>query len=161
LSTVPIPITRPDAAAQNARVFVYRHMVSFEDTNVVGNVYFAKHVSWQGRCREHFLKVHAPTILRDLAADFRMVTLSVSCDYFEEIHALDDVEIRMSLSHLRAHRIGLSFEYVLAGDGRERIAARGFQEIGCMRQGAHGLVPVSPPSVLAGALKPFSNSSVR
>jgi enediyne core biosynthesis thioesterase len=161
LSIAFAPTFRPAAAANSARAFVYRHLVSFEDTNVVGNVYFAKHVAWQGRCREHFLKVHAPEVLRELAADFRMVTLSVSCDYFEEIHALDEVEIRMMLAHLRAHRIGLNFEYVLAGEGRERIVARGFQEIGCMRQGASGLAPSSPPRSLADALMPFVSSAVR
>jgi enediyne biosynthesis thioesterase len=161
LSIAFVPTFRSGTAANSARAFVHRHLVSFEDTNVVGNVYFAKHVAWQGRCREHFLKVHAPAVLRELAADFRMVTLSISCDYFEEIHALDEVEIRMTLAHMRAHRIGLNFEYVLAGDGRERIVARGFQEIACMRQGANGLVPSSPPLVLADALKPFASSPIR
>ena len=37
------------------RAFEYRHVVSFEETNLVGNVYFANHLSWQGRCRELFL----------------------------------------------------------------------------------------------------------
>jgi enediyne core biosynthesis thioesterase len=156
-----VPIISSDPGPKTARAFVYRHLVSFEDTNVVGNVYFAKHVAWQGRCREHFLKIHAPAVLHELASDFRMVTLSVSCDYFEEVHALDEIEIRMSLAHVRAHRIGLSFEYVLCGGERERIVARGFQEIGCMRQGIDGLVPMSPPPLLADALKPFFNASAR
>lgn len=161
MSSASAPLLSSHPGSNIARAFVYRHLVSFEDTNVVGNVYFAKHVAWQGRCREHFLKALAPDILRELAGDFRMVTLSVSCDYFEEIHALDEIEIRMSLAHLRAHRIGLNFEYLLADGGRERVVARGFQEIGCMRQGASGLVPASPPAVLANALKPFSSASVR
>jgi enediyne biosynthesis thioesterase len=28
-----------------------RYVVGFEETNVVGNVYYAHHVRWQGRCR--------------------------------------------------------------------------------------------------------------
>jgi enediyne core biosynthesis thioesterase len=139
-----------------SRVFTYRHLVSFEDTNVVGNVYFANYVAWQGRCREHFLKAHAGGILDDLAKDFRMVTLSVSCDYFEELHALDEIEIRMSLTHMRMHRIGLGFEYACVGEGPDRIVARGLQEIGCMRQGPTGLSPTEPPDVLAGALRAFA-----
>ena len=38
------------------RAFEYRHLVGFEETNLVGNVYYANHVRWQGRCREMFLR---------------------------------------------------------------------------------------------------------
>src|SRR3954464_1971785 len=90
--------------------FIYRHVVSFEETNVVGNVYFTRHIAWQGRCREMFLKENAPDILNEIARDLRLVTLRVSCDYFEELNALDEIDIYMSLAYLRQHRIGLNFD---------------------------------------------------
>ncbi|MBR1031476.1 thioesterase family protein [Bradyrhizobium liaoningense] len=135
--------------------FIYRHIVSFEETNVVGNVYFTRHVSWQGRCREMFLKQNTPDILHELARDLRLVTLRVACDYFEELNALDEIELRMSLAHLRQHRIGLSFDIMKLLPGGANLAARGFQEIGCMRLREGTLAPVSPPASLARALKPF------
>ena len=42
------------------RAFEYRHVVGFEETNLVGNVYYANHVRWQGRVRELFLRGRAP-----------------------------------------------------------------------------------------------------
>ena len=33
------------------RAYEYRHVVGFEETNLIGNVYYANHVRWQGRCR--------------------------------------------------------------------------------------------------------------
>jgi enediyne core biosynthesis thioesterase len=137
------------------RSYCYRHTVSFEETNVVGNVYFTRHLSWQGRCRELFLREYAPEIINDLQRDLRLVTLNVSCEYFAELHALDDVEIRMWLAQLRQHRIKLGFDYLLQRDGSGLLIARGFQEIGCMRQTADGLVPWAVPHSLAAALAEF------
>jgi len=138
--------------------FVYRHTVTFEETNLVGNVYYARHVSWQGRCREMFLYRHAPTILDELKRDLRLVTIRVSCDYFEEFQAFDDVEIEMRLAHQEQHRIGLDFEYWLTrGDAGRRLAASGFQETGCLRVGENGATPVSPPADLLAGLRNFQS----
>jgi enediyne core biosynthesis thioesterase len=148
----------PQQGIRNARSaphFSYRHIVSFEETNLVGNVYFTRHLSWQGRCREMFLKYHAPTVLSELARDLRLVTLRVSCEYFEELTALDEIDVQMSLAHLRQHRIGLDFNIYKLQPGGQVCIARGFQEIGCMRATAQGLVPDRPPEPLAEALKPY------
>lgn len=149
------PVGDRHPAGAPARTFHYAHTVSFEETNVVGNVYFSRHVAWQGRCRELFLKRHAPTVIDELARDLRLVTLRVECDYFAELRALDDVDIGMSLAHLRQHRIGLSFQYAVVRDGRPLSAARGFQEIGCMRDTSAGLIPSPVPAELAAALADF------
>jgi hypothetical protein len=61
------------ASAAGPRSYCYRHTVSFEETNVVGNVYFTRHISWQGRCRELFLRDYAPDTLDDLKRDLRLV----------------------------------------------------------------------------------------
>jgi len=44
------------------RSYEYRHVVSFEETNLVGNVYYVNHLRWQGRVREMFLRDHAPGV---------------------------------------------------------------------------------------------------
>jgi enediyne core biosynthesis thioesterase len=149
IAAAAVPVTPP-------RSYSYRHTVSFEETNVVGNVYFTRHLSWQGRCRELFLREYAPEILDELQRDLRLVTLNVSCEYFAELHALDDVEIRMWLVQLRQHRIKLGFDYFLQGSGSAVLSARGFQEIGCMRHTTEGLVPSAVPPGLAAALAEFN-----
>jgi enediyne biosynthesis thioesterase len=152
------PTVAGDRDAQQppaAPAFAYRHTVSFEETNLVGNVYFTRHLSWQGRCREMFLKYHAPTVLDELARDLRLVTLRVSCEYFEELTAFDEIDVQMSLAHIRQHRIGLDFNFFKLRPDGTVLAARGFQEIGCMRLAGNALKPVHPPASLANALKPF------
>jgi enediyne biosynthesis thioesterase len=146
---VAVPAARP------RRSFSYRHIVSFEETNVVGNVYFTRHISWQGRCREMFLRQNAPDIPGEVSRDLRLVTLRVSCEYFEELNAFDEVDVQMSLAHIRQNKLGLNFSYFKIIDGQAIIAARGFQEIGSMRLTGNGLVPINVPPSLAEALKPF------
>jgi acyl-CoA thioesterase FadM len=136
--------------------FIYRHIVSFEETNVVGNVYFTRHISWQGRCREMFLKQNAPEILDDIAGDLRLVTLRVHCEYFEELNAFDEIEVQMRLAHLRQHRIGLDFDIIKVAAACRLRAAHGFQEIACMRATKTGLQAALPPATLEKALRPFT-----
>ena len=143
-----VPVATP-------RSYCYRHTVSFEETNIVGNVYFTRHLSWQGRCRELFLREYASEVLDDLQRNLRLVTLNVSCEYFAELHAFDEVEIRMWLAQLRQHRIKLGFDYLLRRSDSDLLVARGFQEIGCMRQTADGLAPTAVPHGLAAALAEF------
>jgi enediyne biosynthesis thioesterase len=146
----------PQATLSGAqRSYRYRHRISFEETNLMGNVYFARHVAWQGRVRELFLLEHAPGVLRQLDGALRLVTLNVTCEYFAELRALDEVEISMSLAYQRQHRIGLAFEYTLLGAGGETLAARGTQEVGCMEQTGTGLVPCAVPKDLSNALDGF------
>ncbi|MGX0966083.1 enediyne biosynthesis thioesterase [Bradyrhizobium japonicum] len=152
---MPIPV----GDQHSRQAFIYSHVISFEETNVVGNVYFTRHVAWQGRCREMFLRERAPAILEELARDLRLVTLRVSCDYFQELNAFDMIELRMSLAHLRQNKIGLDFDYLKVAASERVVAARGFQEIGCMRLGNKGLMPTPVPGALADALKPFQDAA--
>jgi enediyne core biosynthesis thioesterase len=138
--------------------YIWRPFVAFEDTNLVGNVYFAKFVSWQGRCRESFLADHAPDVIDMLAGTLRLVTIKVSCEYFEELAAFDKVEIEMRLRGQRANRIELEFRYCLERDGLRRLAALGGQEIACMQitKAGEGLVPVEVPTSLQLALQGYA-----
>jgi enediyne core biosynthesis thioesterase len=129
----------------------YAHTVGFEDTNLVGNVYFARFVSWQGRCRELFLRDHAPAVIDELARDLRLVTTHVSCDYFAELHVLDRVLVRMTLARMAPGRVSMRFDYLRD----DELVARGTQEIACLRavDGAH--VPAPVPEPLRAALAPY------
>ncbi len=153
--TASDPRMRPETLPT---AFVYRHVVTFEETNLVGNVYYARHIAWQGRCRETFLRHHAPGVLDELARDLRMVTLRVNCEYFDELLAFDEVDITMRLAHQEQHRIGLDFDYWVHRDGTKRLAATGFQETGCLLVSERGVAPIAPPPELMTALEPFRSA---
>jgi len=138
--------------------YEYQHTVGFEETNIVGNVYYVNYLRWQGRCREMFLKQRAPDVLDDLQDDLKLFTLRVDCEFFAEITAFDELSIRMRLVELGQTQVEFSFDYVRldAGDG-ETLVARGRQRIACMRGPNTRTVPARVPGALARALAPYAS----
>jgi enediyne biosynthesis thioesterase len=138
-----------------SRAYEYRHIVSFEETNLVGNVYYVNHLSWQGRVREMFLRDHAPDIIGELSRGLSLATVRVSCEYLAELTAFDEVIIRMRLGELTQSRMTLLFEYWRAGEAGEELIARGQQEIACLRREGEKLAPTPVPKSLREALRPY------
>ena len=138
------------------RAYEYRHTVGFEETNLVGNVYYVNHLRWQGRCREMFLREHAPEILDDLKQGLALATVRCSCDYFLELEAFDELLIRMRLGEVVQNRITLRFEYYRLSPKGEELIARGEQQVACMRRQGHETVPTPIPPALREALRPYS-----
>src|SRR5215203_2423778 len=105
------------------RSYEYLHIVGFEETNLVGNVYYTNHVRWQGRVREMFLREHAPEILNALSEGFALATVKVSCEYLAELAAFDEIIIRMRLRAIKQNRIAMLFEYFRVNANGEELVA--------------------------------------
>lgn len=135
--------------------YEYRHIVSFEETNLVGNVYYVNHLRWQGRVREMFLRDHAPDVLVELSRGLAMATLRVSCEYFSELHAFDEIIIRMRLGELSQNRMTMLYEYWRAKGGQEELVAKGEQQVACLRREGSSLAPVPVPTSLRKALESY------
>jgi enediyne core biosynthesis thioesterase len=131
--------------------YEYQHIVGFQETNLIGNVYYVHYLSWQGRCREMFLQDNAPSVLEDIANGLKLATVRVSCEYEEELFAFDRVAIRMSLATLKPSGMTLRYTYVKLGEQRETIVARGEMEIACLK----GTAAVPVPDELREALRPY------
>jgi enediyne biosynthesis thioesterase len=134
--------------------YVYRHRVTFDETNLVGNVYFAHYLTWQGHCREHFLADHAPGLLAELRAGLALATVGCAAEFYVEGFAGDVVEVHMTLEHITGNRIGMGFDYRRGAD----LLARGDQTIACMRRTASGLETAEIPAELRRALRPYAAS---
>ncbi len=134
------------------RYYEYRHIVSFQETNLVGNVYYTNHLGWQGRCRELFLRDHAPDVIDELSRGLILATVRCSCEYFAELTAFDEVIVRMSLAELLQNRITLVFEYWRG----EELVARGEQQVACMKREGERIVPAAVPPSLREALAAYS-----
>jgi len=126
-----------------------RHTVGFEETNLVGNVYYVNYLRWQGRCREMFLKEKAPSVLKDLQDE---------CEFFSEITLFDDLSVRMRLEELTQTQIQFSFDYVKVTGGQEVLVAKGRQRIACMRGPNTNTVPSRVPEDLRKALVPYAEA---
>jgi enediyne biosynthesis thioesterase len=140
-----------------SHAYEYRHIVSFEETNLVGNVYYVNHLSWQGRVREMFLRDHAPDILGELSRGLALATLRCSCEYLAELSAFDEVLVRMRLGELSQNRITMLFEYWRVKDGREELVARGEQQVACMKRDGAAVLPIPVPKSLREALQPYAS----
>jgi enediyne core biosynthesis thioesterase len=137
--------------------FEYLHTVGFEETNLVGNVYYVNYLRWQGRCREMFLKSRAPEILAELQDDLKLFTLKVDCEFYAEITAFDELAIRMYLVDLVQTQLEFSFDYIrLDPGGGESLVARGRQRVACMRGPNGRTTPTRVPEPLVRALEPYS-----
>lgn len=139
-----------------ARTFNYRHVITLEETNLVGNVYFTNYLRWQGHCRERFLMEHAPGVLRALQGALALVTVSCQCDFFDELFASDTVELRMALQGTSDNRVTMAFDYYRTSGSVAQLVARGSQTIACMSRTEHGTVPVSVPAELREALSHYA-----
>jgi enediyne biosynthesis thioesterase len=137
------------------RVYEYNYVISFEDTNLVGNVYYANHIRWQGRCREMFLQDHAPTVVDQFQKGLALVTTRCSCDYFAELYAFDRLVLRMSLAELTQSRISLLFEYWRKTPKGEELIARGEQQVACMRRKGEMMEPAPVPRDLSEVLQEY------
>lgn len=139
--------------------FEYRHVVGFEETNLVGNVYYANYLRWQGRCREMFLWQHCPEVLADLQDDLKLFTLRVDCEFLSELTAFDELSIRMRLVELTQTQIEFAFDYLKVLPDGEVPAARGRQRVACMRGPNGQTSPAHVPEPLIRALRPYQGPS--
>ena len=133
------------------RTYDYRHVVTFQDTNLVGNVYFANFVAWQGACREHFLRDRAPGVLQLFGAGLSLVTVSCQCEFLAELFAFDEVIVKMSLVEVLHNRLDLRFDYVRVAAGAQESVAIGRHRVACMRHQAGQLVAAAIPDELRAA----------
>src|SRR5436853_6985249 len=115
------------------RAYEYQHTVGFEETNLAGNVYYANHIRWQGRCREMFLKQHAPDVLRQLSEGLCLITTRCSCEYLAELTAFDEIVIRMRLSAIAQNRVTMALEYWPRTNESDEWIARGDEHAVCVR----------------------------
>jgi enediyne biosynthesis thioesterase len=134
------------------RFYEYRHAVSFQETNLVGNVYYTHFLEWQGRCREMFLRDHAPEVIGELSGDLTLATVRCSCEYLAEVFVFDEIVVRMRLAELVQNRITLAFEYWRG----EELVARGEQQVACMKREGRRVVPTGVPASLRAALAVYA-----
>lgn len=135
--------------------YEYRHLVGFEETNLVGNVYYVNYLRWQGRCRELFLQEHAPDVLDEIRDDLKLFTLKCECEFLAEITAFDELSVRMRLVDLTQTQIEFAFDYVRLRDDLEDLVARGRQRVACMRGPNTDTRPAKVPATLRKALEPY------
>jgi enediyne biosynthesis thioesterase len=140
--------------------FEWRHVVAFGETNLVGNVYYAHYLNWQGQCREMFLRQACPEILDELRSGLKIFTLKAECEYLGELTAFDEITLRLGLEELTQTQLAFAFDYLLMRDGKEELIAQGRQRVVCMRMAEGRPVPIRVPDPLRRALDRLRSSPI-
>lgn len=110
------------------KYFSIEKTVFLEQTNSMGNTYFANYVLWQGEAREMLLLSH-PNFVEEMKKiqHVRMVTHSVYHRFIQETTFGDVVEIRVFTREIKRCSFILVFEYynkttkTFIGEGWQRI----------------------------------------
>jgi enediyne biosynthesis thioesterase len=113
--------------------FEYKFVITFQETNFVGNVYFANYAFWQGKCRELFLYEFCPDVIDEINNGLLLITLNLNINYIAQCFALDEVVIRMSLEAKNINMLLMNFEYYKKEDDLLNIVAKGSQTVTAMR----------------------------
>jgi enediyne biosynthesis thioesterase len=107
--------------------FEYHHRVTFADTNMVGNVYFATYVLWMGKCRDMIMAEHYPEIQDHIRNGFGFATEYAHMDYLHETFLFDEVVVRMMVKDITRTRVEFLCEIV--NSATNMVHARGTQAV--------------------------------
>ncbi|GJD48885.1 hypothetical protein OPKNFCMD_1611 [Methylobacterium crusticola] len=120
-------------ATQNAIVshgfdghwFVLHLVPTYDDTNSVGNVYFANYVRWVGKARELFFSACMPDF--DLrTTEYYVLTRSFSHDFRREIKEFEHVTVRVRIARHNRKFVTLAHEIFSDSHG---LLGRGEQSL--------------------------------
>ena len=124
-------------------------VVTFQETNSTGNVYFTEYLKWQGECRELFLTEYAPDVIEELSRNVRLFTSQCQCEYLGELFPFDRVTIRMREGESRSNSIELIFDYLRSS----QLIARGSQHLAWFEETDAGLAPTRVPEALLKGIR--------
>ncbi|XVX20228.1 acyl-CoA thioesterase [Actinomycetota bacterium] len=148
---------------QQQPAFEHRHLVTYAETNAVGNVYFATYFTWQGLVREMFLSRYAPDVLAAIGKGQTLVTVDAHFDFYNELFAFDQVLLRMHAGDQHLNRLRLHFEVFRENSPTLELIARGHQTVAWMNTSATGgpLTPAKVPDQLRSGIDEATVDFVR
>ncbi|MFI0452851.1 acyl-CoA thioesterase [Actinomadura sp. 6N118] len=120
------------------RGYEYRHIVTIEDTDLLGNVNYVNYISWQGRARELCMREFSPDVVAGFGDGVRLLTVSCQCEYLRELTVFDEVIVRMFLGEVGQTQMTMTFEYWRQRPDGEELVATGEQRVACVQPDERG-----------------------
>ncbi|MCD6185421.1 MAG: SDR family NAD(P)-dependent oxidoreductase [Deltaproteobacteria bacterium] len=101
---------------------------SLDNSNLVGNVYFANYFSWQGQTRDQYFYNLIPEYFRGTEVKSELLCLESRVDHLREAMPFDKIIVSMALKKLKTFSAVFYFEYFrLEADGKRTKIAFGEQ----------------------------------
>jgi enediyne biosynthesis thioesterase len=139
----------------NKFYFEYRFITTFEETNLIGNVYFANYAIWQGRCREIFLYEFCPDVIEEIKNGLLLVTLDMNITFLHQTFALEKILMRMSIDAKSDTSLLMRFDYYKEENDKLNIVANGLQTIVAMKSINGKMTTVSLPHSLLSFMENY------
>lgn len=118
--------------------FVYEQMVSYSDTNSVGNVYFAMYAMWVGKTRELFFHECLPDFQLSTTS-FYILTRSFTHKYIRETREFEEVKTKVRVK--KYNRKFATLEHQIF-DGAGNLLGEGEQSLMFVSSKDYSLIDV-------------------
>lgn len=130
--------------------FIYEKTIYLGDTNMFGNVYFAKYFDWQGEARESFINRVLPNSISLFKSGIKFVTIEASMKYIKEATVFNEIILKVMVSNVKIVTFDLIFTYIKKKTGD--IIATGKEKIGFV-DSSNKVIPI--PKEIKGAWADF------
>jgi acyl-CoA thioesterase FadM len=130
--------------------FIFEKVVYLGDTNMFGNVYFARYFDWQGEAREAFFNKTVPDSLIIFKSGIKFVTIEASIKYNKEAIVFNEILIKVKAENFKITTLDLVFTYLDKKTGE--LIAIGRQKIGFVDSN-NKVIPI--PDQLKNAWRKF------
>ncbi len=84
---------------------------SLDNSNIVGNIYFANYSAWQGQTRDRYFFNLIPEYFRGTGEKGELLCLECRVDHLREAMPFDRIVVTMALKALKTYSVVLYFEY--------------------------------------------------
>ncbi|MEW5894577.1 MAG: SDR family NAD(P)-dependent oxidoreductase [Candidatus Omnitrophota bacterium] len=128
-----------------------RFETSFEDSNLVGNIYFSNYAKWLGRVFDHFIYTHAPEIVISKgAANGEFTCIKCEINNLNEAMPFDEIQVYMRLDSLYQNGVDFDFDFYLVKDSmKKKLAYARAEFLWTVRTGSNVLAKKMPDKIFS------------
>lgn len=135
--------------------FRYQEFVGIGETNMEGNVYWARYFDWFGKAREVFLLSLVPNFVELFSSGLRIVTHETSIKHISSAFFTEEIILELSIGEIKNASAKIMVDFIKKASG-EKIA-EGWQTI--VFADAQGKIMPIPSNIKEAGLKYLNVSS--
>lgn len=133
----------------NAPWFVHQFIPTYQDTNSVGNVYFAMYALWVGKVRELFFMLTMPDF-DPKTSEFLILTRSFEHKFLKEINEFTEVTVQIRIADFNRKFVTLEHRIM---DMNDELVGKGSQQLMFVDSSSYALVDL--PLTVSLAFKDY------
>ncbi|MDD5410533.1 MAG: SDR family NAD(P)-dependent oxidoreductase [Methylobacter sp.] len=127
---------------------------TLEESNLVGNIYYANYISWQGNLRDSYLYSIMPQLFKNTENKQEFVCLHSRINFLRDAMPFDQIRVTLRMWAVGKNGVELEFEYwrILPGNALEKLAI-GYQTFVWVNRDENGKsIVIELPEVLKNSL---------